>query len=259
MGTLLAIFCENKKTFFQCAQKIELSGASVRRMRATRYRYCLGDNFFYVPAKQDGLDESDRVCWVRDRELYSLKALNEAHALGELSAYDVRMGNTYTKRNREVDGRFIPIENFVGRELYENLRANPEALPDVSKDDFENLCAEIFVKRGFEVDLFRKSKDGGIDFLAVKADEVDPIILAIQCKQPDRRPIKGRKSLGRPVIQQIYGAAKAWDLKGAIAISGSSYSPDAAAFAQNKPDEMKLYDGNDIINWVNKYRWNDDE
>ena len=169
------------------------------------------------------------------------------------------MGNTYIKRHREEGGRFVEVEAFVNKSLFTGLQDNPETLPSVSKSDFEALCAEIFTRRGFEVDLFRGTKDGGIDFLAVKSDECDPVVFAVQCKQPDLRGEKQRKSVGRPVVQQIYGAAKAWDLAGAVTISGSKFSLEAAHFAQNKPSEIMLYDASDILKWIEKYRWNDDE
>lgn len=259
MGTLVAVFAENKGRFFAC-HKIGLGVESARRVRASRYRYCLGADQFYIPLQQEGLDERDRLCWVRDREYFSLEALNAAYDAGELHFGDVRIGNTYLRRHKEVDGIFTPVQQFVGRELYEALQENPEALPSVSKSEFEGLCAELFVKRGFEVDLFRSVKDGGIDFLAVKNDDTDPIIYAVQCKQPDI-PKNGRrrKALGRPVVQQIYGAAKAWDLAGAVAISGHTYSDDAKKFSELKPEEIQVYNQSDIIAWLQQYRWNADE
>lgn len=259
MGTLVCVFSENKKRFFQCV-KYELKPDGLRRVLGSRFRYCIGDRYIYAPVEQEGLDpETDRLCWVRDREYHDFGLLNEAYANGEISSADVRMGNQYLKRRREEDGRIIEIESFVSEELFKGLAENPETLRSVSKDDFEGLCAEIFFRRGFEVDLFRGTQDGGIDFLAVKGEEIDPIIYAVQCKQADLRPGKRRRSLGRPVVQQIYGAAKAWDLNGAIAISGSTYSPQARKFTENKPNEIAVYDEGDILDWVQKYRWNPDE
>lgn len=194
----------------------------MRRVRATCYRYYLGENYFYIPTQQLDLEDTDRLCWVRDRELFSLQALDAAFAAGDLSLADVRMGNTYPKRHREENGIFVEVESFVGKALFQELKANPEALPSVSKNDFEGLFAELFVRRGFEVDLFRKSKDGGIEFIAIKNEDIDPLISAVQCKQPDERPRKKRRSLGRPTVQQIYGAAKACDLSAAMEISGST-------------------------------------
>lgn len=259
MGTLLAIFCERRKEFFPCAWKQQISTESVRRVRASRYRYCLGDDYFYVPRSGVDEDKRGRLCWVRDREYYNLDALNEAYAAGELVWADVRIGNAYTKRHREMEGKFVEVEAFVSQELFKAISENPEALMSVSKADFEGLCAEVFSRRGFDVDLFRSTKDGGIDFLAINNEDIDPAIFAVQCKLPNQREGRKVRSLGRPVVQQIYGAARAWDLAGAIAISGSTYSPEAADFAANKPSEIFLHDAQDVLSWIQKYRWNEDE
>ncbi len=176
MGTLICVFSETKKRFFRC-WKYELKSDGLRRVLGSRLRYCIGDKYIYAPLEQEGLDpENDRLCWVRDREYYDFNSLNEAYASGEISSADVRMGNQYLKRRKEENGRIIEVESFVSDELFNGLANNPETLPSVSKDEFESLCAEIFFRRGFEVDLFRASQDGGIDFLAVKGEEIDPII-----------------------------------------------------------------------------------
>jgi restriction endonuclease Mrr len=135
----------------------------------------------------------------------------------------------------------------------------PEALPSVSHADFESLCAELFARRGFKVDLFRQTGDGGIDFLALSDGDSDPVIYAVQCKQPEEREGRKRKSVGRPILQQIYGAAKAWNLSGAILISGATYSPHAKKFASLKPLEMKVFSALDVLGWIERYRWNRDE
>jgi hypothetical protein len=258
MGTMVAVFCENKQRFFRCS-KVPLPPDQLRRTLGSRYRYCVGANYFYIPLEQDGLEPGDRLCWVRDREYYSIEALDRAYATGEIGDAEVYVGNSYLKRRKEEDGKFVEVESFISKELFEGLQQNPEVLATLAKDDFESLCAELFVKRGFEVDLFRRSKGGGIDFLAVNGDEIDPAIFAVQCKQPDVREGKSRKSLGRPTVQQIYGAAKAWDLTGAVAISGSTYSAEAEAFARNKPSEIEVYDADDVLKWLRSYRWNEDE
>jgi restriction endonuclease Mrr len=176
-----------------------------------------------------------------------------------LEANYVTIGNRYLMRHREVNGRFVPVSSFCAQELIEALADDPEALPSVSHADFEALCAELFARRGFKVDLFRHTGDGGIDFLALNDGESDPVIFAVQCKQPQKREGKRRKSVGRPVLQQIYGAAKAWDLSGAILISGATYSHEAKKFASLKPSEMKVFGVSDVLRWIERYRWNGDE
>lgn len=269
MGTLVATYSEQERRFYRLGAKHELAPEGVRRVRASPLRYCLGSNMLYLAADETAAMEG-KLCWARiptqitrdykfdfgdqfegDGDLVS--------GLAELEDAGVLLADRYVRRWREIDGEFVPVPEFCSQTLIDGLADNPEALPNVSHTDFEALCAELFVRRGFTVDLFRPSKDGGIDFLAVRDEKVDPIILAVQVKQPEVRPGKNRKSLGRPVIQQIYGAAKAWDMQGAVAISGAKYSAEAKAFADLKPAEMKVHDSADVLSWITQYRWNDDE
>jgi hypothetical protein len=269
MGTLVATYSERDARFFPLAGKYELKPDAVRRVRATPLRYCLGANMLYVAA--DGAAaQGGRLCWARIPFdiTHDHRFDFGDHFEGEgdlvvgvpaLEAAGVLLPDRYIRRWREENGRFVPVPEFCSQALLNALAENPEALPGVSPSDFEALCAELFVRRGFEVDLFRGSRDGGIDFLALKDERVDPIILAVQVKQPQQRGGKSRRSLGRPVVQQIYGAATAWDLQGAVAISGASYSPEARAFAELKPGEMKVHDGKEVLEWITRYRWNEDE
>jgi hypothetical protein len=269
MGTLVATYSERDGRFYRLAGKYEIKPDAVRRIRATPLRYCLGANMLYVPADEAAALEG-RLCWARipTQIICDCKFDFGDHFEGEgelvvgLSALEevgVLLPDRYIRRWREEDGRFVAVPEFCSQLLIDALAENPEALPGVSHSDFEALCAELFVRRGFEVDLFRGSQDGGIDFLALEDQCVDPIILAVQVKQPEQRESKRRRSLGRPVVQQIYGAAKAWDLDGAVAISGATYSPAARAFAELKPAEMKVHDSKDVLNWIGRYRWNQGE
>lgn len=271
MGTLVCCFSEKLDRFVPCS-KMKLTRDGQRKLLMTPFRYCLGGEYIYAPLEGEGIDERARLCWARVKSHIDLDQLNADYHAGNvptstdyyawvnsLGCVMVSTGNDYLKRTRETKDGFVNVDSFIAGSLLKVLNNNPEALPDVSKDNFESLCAELFYRQGFEVDLFRSNKDGGIDFLAVKNDRDVPTILAVQCKHPDVRPGKERRSLGRPVVQQIYGAAKAHDLSGAVAISSSTYSREARAFAELKPDELTVFDGQDVLNWIATYRWNEDE
>lgn len=160
MGTLIAVYSERKKRFFPCATKIPLSTDGVRRVLASPLRYCLGSNYFYIPAGDGIFSSNDRYSWVRDREYHNFEALNNAlEEFGKEGLGDVRIGDTYIKRQREKHGRFESVESFISEEFFKKINANPDVLSQVGKDDFESLCAEVFARRGFEVDLFRGSSD----------------------------------------------------------------------------------------------------
>ena len=248
MGAIVATYSEREGHFFRVAQKIQLKPDGVRRVLATQLRYCLQGNYLYVP-RDMGASQTAKLCWARIHSsilTYGRFDFGDGDfegfgdivsGLSNIEEAGVGLGYRYIKRQRETCDGFVPLPEFCSQALIDALAVNPEALPSVSPNDFESLCAELFARRGFEVDLFRACRDGGIDFLAVKDGEVDPIILAVQCKQPQDRRGRSRRSVGRPVIQQVYGAAKAWDIHGAITVSGSTYSAEAKRFADEKPAE----------------------
>jgi hypothetical protein len=49
------------------------------------------------------------------------------------------------------------------------------------------------------------------------------------------------------------------DLAGAIALTSSTYSPEAKRFADMKPEEIQVGNAEDICRWIRKYRWYEDE
>ena len=141
-----------------------------------------------------------------------------------------------------------------------SIADNPDALEDLSKGDFEALMAELFARKGFDIDLYRGCKDDGIDFLKVDGDQGDPIIVCVQCKHPDKtKNGKKRRSLPVATIREIYGVAKAHHPDGCVAITSSTYTPEAKKFADLKPDEISVANAQDILAWVHQYRWNSDE
>ena len=274
MGALRLIYDETSRQFRRLGWWGELNLEGTRKKMQSRWRYCLQGNTFYLPQDEQILKENHRLCWgrIRFEEFEEEPWLQE---LGE-SIFDkaisvdpldyhkqytgIGFGSCYSKRHsEEAEGR-EPLSELISQSIFDAIAKDPDVLLDLSKRDFERLMAEIFARRGFDVDLYRSSKDGGIDFLAIDTDHGDPIIYAVQCKHPDRSLGK-QKASTMPVatVREIYGVAKANDLDGAIAITSTNYSPAAKSFAALKPDQIRLADGADILEWVRRYRWNKDE
>lgn len=272
MASLICLLNESQREFVQLKDRHFLNLEGTRHFQSTPLRYCLMGNALHLPngISMSDITFADRFCWARMR----FEVIDEFNfpltfdepvpsdvSFDELEAMGAAFGSRYLRRHRELDGRRVPVSQFCSETLIEGVRKNPEALSSISKEDFEALCAELFVSRGFEVDLYRKTKDGGIDFLALKTDETDPMIFAVQCKHPDSERASGKKSRTLPVttVREVYGVAKANDLFGAIAITSAEYSPEARKFADLKPEEIEVYDRSDILKWVEKFRWNVDE
>ena len=274
MGAVRLIYDETSCQFRRLGWWGELNLEGTRKVMQGRLRYCLQGNTLYLPENERILEENHRLCWgrIRSGEFEEEQWLQE---LGE-SIFDrdisvdplnyhkqytgIGFGSCYSKRHsEEADGR-RPLSELISQSVFDAIANDPDVLLDLSKRDFERLMAEIFARRGFDVDLYRASKDGGIDFLAVNTDQRDPLIYAVQCKHPDR-PKGDAKASTMPVatVREIYGVAKASDLHGAIALTSASYSPAAKKFSDLKPDEIQVSGRDEILEWVRNYRWNEDE
>jgi Restriction endonuclease len=272
MGAIRCLFSESEFWFLELGGQYPLNLEGTRKFQASPLRYCLQGNILYLPKgfSEDDYLYSKRLGWARlhTSVIYTLDfsfnfntRIPDDYSFERLNELGVAFGARYCKRHKEVDGLRIPVSNFCSDTLINGIKTNPDAISNLSKNDFEALCAELFVSRGFEVDLYRSTKDDGIDFLALKTDNVDPLIFAVQCKHPDsdRRRKKQPRTLPVATVREIYGVAKANDLTGGIAITSSKYSSAAKKFADLKTDEIAVHDLSDILRWVEKYRWNDDE
>ncbi len=267
MGTVVAAYSESRNRFFSIKEKSKLTLQGRRKLLGSSLRYCIGGEYVYIPAAHPELPDLPQLCWAR---IHSTAAM-ELPEIGDLlpDNFDIfsfvkdggcRIGDRYIKRRREETTGMVDVSEFCAAELLRSVLANPEAMTQLGKTDFEAICAEIFVSRGFKVDLFRPTKDDGIDFLAVHDGDTDPVVFAVQCKQPDQ--IEGKKlgrTTGVPVVREIFGVASAFGFEGAVTITGSRFSPEAKKFAELQPDRIKLHDLSQLQEWIQTYRWNEDE
>jgi len=269
MGAVRLIYDETTNELKRLGWWGELNVQGTRKAMQGKLRYCLQNNVLYLPKDQSIIEAEHRLCWGRARyeEFEDHPWLEHFDKPLDVNPLDFHMpftgigfGVMYSKRHRETEEGRIPVKSFVSQSIIDSIAENPEALEDVTKDDFESLLAELFARKGFDVDLYRGSKDDGIDFLKVDTDKGDPIIVCVQCKHPDKtKSGKKRRPLPVATVREIYGVAKAHNLDGCIAITSSTYTPAAKKFADLKPDEISIGNVEDILGWVRKYRWNTDE
>lgn len=269
MGAVRFIYDETINQLKHCALARELNLEGTRKIMQGHLRYCLQGNTLYLPQDESIVKNKHRICWgrIRSEEFEEhpwIETFDTPLDINPLNFHrpftGIGFGILYSKRHRETKNGRIPVNSFISESIIDAIGKNPDSLEDITKDDFESLMAELFASKGFDVDLYRGSKDNGIDFLAIKTDAGDPIITCVQCKHPDKaKPGKKRRSLPVATVREIYGVAKAYDLPQCLAITSSTYSPCAKKFADLKPDEIKIANAEDVIEWVYKYRWNRDE
>jgi restriction system protein len=112
-------------------------------------------------------------------------------------------------------------------ELHERVAATPgrEALERMSWREFENLTAEVFRRKGFQViERGGAGPDGGVDVeLRMGADKY-----LIQCKQ--------WKSLkvGVATVRELYGVMAAEGAVGGFVVASGDFTSDARSFAEGR-------------------------
>lgn len=276
MGAVRLIYDETTNQLKKLGRWDELNLDRTRKIMQGPLRYCLQGNTLYLPEDEGLIKGNHRLCWgrIRFEEFYEHSWLYDPET--ETFKFDVRLevdpldyhvpftgigfGVMYSKRHKETEEGRIPVKQFISQEIIESVAKNPEVLQDLTKTQFEQLIAELFARMGFHVDLYRPTKDDGIDLLRIDLDKGDPIIFSVQCKHPDKVALdKKRRPLPVATVREIYGVAKANNLHGAIAVTSSTYTPEARKFAELKPEEIQVANAEDIINWVKQYRWNIDE
>jgi len=269
MGAVRLIYDETLRQMKRLGRMGRLSIAGTRDVMASHLRYCLQNDTLYLPEDESLVEQKHRLCWGRIRVEYAEeypwmfdfdRDVPEDPLKYHMPFTGIGFGATYSRRHRETSSGRRAVDTFVAQEIIDIIAKDPEELARLGKRQFEEFAAEIFARRGFEVDLFRMSKDDGIDFLAVRnEDTLEPLIFAVQTKHPDILADRKRKSLPVATVREIYGVAKAWNLRGGIAITSTVYSREARKFAERKPDEIQLVNAEDLIEWARKYRWNRDE
>jgi Restriction endonuclease len=116
---------------------------------------------------------------------------------------------------------------------------------------FEEIVAEIFRKFGYEIELTKRTRDGGKDIIALRksGDEVVERLL-IECKhwqsKIDVKPI--RSLIGVAVSQKELPT-------GIILATTSTFTKDAKEIEINPSIsiELDLKDYNDVLNWIGDY------
>ncbi len=144
----------------------------------------------------------------------------------------------YARAEAEAQSRKRQLEEDQERQRqeaerqqsYEQFRAQvrlPEYLKQMDPREFELLVCKVYARLGYAVRPTPYTGDGGVDGILEK----DGVRYVLQCKR-----LKG--SVGRPVLQQLYGAMGDHSATRAVVVTTGNVSRQAKAFAGNKPIEI---------------------
>jgi hypothetical protein len=265
MANIRAIYDETEHCLREIGFQHECDISQTRKISSNQVRYCLQNNILYWPKNENLFKQGHRLTWFRARDKEIMEelhpwvfTLNEKIPVSKKEIFECSdffgSGLTYSRRALETgDGR-LQVESLCAQALIDEVAKDPDVIEKISSRDFECLTAELYARMGFEVELFRTSKDDGIDFLAIKSEEATPFVLAVQCKRLEKK-----KTVGVSYVRELYGVTKAYDFNEGLVISSREFSPKAKEFRDLKPKELSLANRKEVIHWALKYRWNSDE
>jgi hypothetical protein len=124
---------------------------------------------------------------------------------------------------------------------HRDLAYRLDAMHDMDGEEFEQLCGDYFAALGYTVDLTPQSGDGGIDLVLTS----NGVLAVAQCKRT-------RKSVGEPVVRDLFGAMHHTGADEAFLCASSGFSAAAERWAAGKP--LTLVRGDEIVSTLRRRR-----
>ena len=120
------------------------------------------------------------------------------------------------------------LHSWRKRELL-NKQTGISSIKSLPWKDFEYLVSEAYRRKGYNVqENTGAGADSGIDLTLTKDGEKH----LVQCKNWKT------KSVGVPVVRELYGVVTAEHASGGILVCSGSFTRDAIEFARGKPIEL---------------------
>lgn len=179
----------------------------------------------------------------------------EFAAVGYAGVYVHRFGVTSFAGTHDcvpVSKDSVLIVDGVDQQLIEHLSRYPDDLLQLRPRRFEELVAELFSRMGYEVQLTRYSKDGGVDIFAVHKQGASPILTIVDCKRyAKERPI------GPGMIRTIAGLREEHRANVAMIATTARFTKGARDLQVEKwPYEVALADFEQLRQWLKALGWN---
>lgn len=142
-----------------------------------------------------------------------------------------------------TDSQVLLDARAIMSEIIRKIKENPTHLKQIDHRKFEELVAYLFEIMGYEVELTKKTRDGGRDIVAVR-NEMFMQKYLVECKHWPNRTI------GVSPIRELYGVKIDEGATKAVIATTSVLSADAKLFIERHKWEMEAKEYDSIVEWV---------
>lgn len=129
--------------------------------------------------------------------------------------------------------------------MLNELNKNPTDLYQLSSRRFEELVAELLIRKGYNVELTPATHDGGKDIYAARKDDLGSFLYIVECKK-----YKPTHKVGVNVLRDLYGVLSKERATYGVAVTTSYFSKPAQDFQQELQFQMSLQDFDSIKQWL---------
>lgn len=222
------------------AEKVVLKSVIIEKLKIFEEELIEGNSTFF----HEHLEELESLC--AELGILADEEFNEVdYYLNLLERVEI---GTVIYEPKECD-LYIPELIISSQyELIKKIAKNPELIYRIHPRKFEEIIAEIFLKKGFEVKLTKATRDKGIDIIAIHNQMNIKTKYIIECK----RYAKEKKiSLG--IVQRLLGVKKSEGANKAILATTSTFTKDAQNCAKHNLWDLDLKDYNEVMSWIINY------
>ena len=166
-------------------------------------------------------------------------------SLGVVAASIMAQGSRFSEylQHRPI----IEVTDSVSVKLMKYIQANPTELLRMDRRRFEELIAQIWSGFGFTVELTQRTRDGGVDVIAIRKEHVNERFL-IECKRPDPG-----KPVGIAPVRALFGVLVDQRATRGILATTAHFSKDATIFFEDHKWQLEGKDFGGIQDWINQY------
>lgn len=134
----------------------------------------------------------------------------------------------------------------VNKSILDRIKKRPDDVYKLTSRQFEEMVAELMIKRGYRVDITKATHDGGKDLIIANHTDIGNFMYYVECKKYDAlRPV------GVNLIRELAGTITADRVTAGLMVTSSYFSPDAIEFTEKFRYQIGLVDFIKLKEWLN--------
>lgn len=125
------------------------------------------------------------------------------------------------------------------------LNKNPIDIYQLSPRRFEEIIAEIYIRKGYKAEMTRATRDGGVDIYITREDDLGSFLFLVQCKK-----YKPTHKVGVSVLRELYGVVSEKRATSGSVVTTSFFSQPAEEYQKEFQHQMSIRDFDSIKQWL---------